>query len=153
MVRAQAERLLPLPQIGVAPTDGTSLVNIQTILWVDTASDRELGTVNLLGRNVSIAAHLERIDWRFGDGATDSSDGPGRAYTDSDPCDTVLCPGYFGHMYRTTGHPEVTAILTWSGTYRVGGGPPEPIPGTVSTDAQPTQLRIVESRSELVPNP
>jgi hypothetical protein len=153
MVRAQAQRLLPHPQIGVAPTDGTTLVRIQTILWVETASDRDLGTVSLLGRKVAISAHLERVDWRFGDGSAATSDGPGRAYTDADPCNTVRCPGYFGHIYTTTGHPQVTATLTWTGAYRVDGGASQPIPGTVTTDARPTELHVVESRSELVPNP
>jgi hypothetical protein len=128
-------------------------VQIQTILWVDTGPDRNLGTVTLLGRQVAISAHLDRVDWRFGDGASGSSDGPGRPYSDSDPCNTVRCPGYYGHIYTTTGHPEVTATLTWTGSYRIDGGAAQEIPGTVATDAQPTRLHVVEGRAELVPNP
>jgi hypothetical protein len=40
-----------------------------------------------------------------------------------------------------------------AGTYRIDGGASQPIPGTVSTDARPTEVHVVESRSELIPNP
>jgi hypothetical protein len=109
--------------------------------------------VNLLGRNVSLDARVETVDWDFGDGASATTSGPGRPYSDADPCDTVRCPGYFGHIYSDTGHLHVTATITWSGTYRIDGGPVQPIPGSVATEARPTDVHVVESRSELVPNP
>jgi len=56
MVRDQARRLLPHPMIGSAPPGHVTLVNIETVLWVNTAPERQLGTVNLLGRRVDIRA-------------------------------------------------------------------------------------------------
>lgn len=71
----------------------------------------------------------------------------------TDPCDTRLCPGYFGHVYADTGGMRVTARVSWVGRYRVDGGAWQPIPGTVTGPATSTGIRIVEARGVLVPPP
>ena len=153
MAKAQAEKLLPHPAIGTAPAGGVSLVNIETVLWVDTKPDITLGTVNLLGFRVTLRAHLERADWDFGDGATASSEGPGKAYSHADPCKTAQCPNYFGHTFRRTGEVTIGAQLTWSGQFQVDGGAWQDIPGTVTAPATEHPLHVKEARGVLVDNP
>jgi hypothetical protein len=153
MVRDEAEKLLPHPTIGSAPPGHVTLVNIETVLWVATASQRQLGTVNLLGRHVDIRAHVERVAWSFGDGSTAATNGPGIPYTTAHPCRTKQCPGYFGHTYARTGAMTITADLTWSGQFRVDGGQWQTIPGTVTAAATSTTVEVKEARGVLVPNP
>ena len=153
MVRDQAEKLLPHPVIGSAPPGRVTLVNIETVLWIASASERRLGTVTLLGRRVEIRAHIDRVTWRFGDGASATTTGPGTAYTDRHPCRTKQCPGYFGHTYTDTGSTTITAALTWTGQFSVDGGAWQTIPGTVTAAATSTTIDVKEARGVLVPNP
>jgi hypothetical protein len=152
MVRAHVERLLPHPTIGTAPPGGTSLVNIETVMWAATPSDIELGRIRLLGHDVDLRAHLERAAWRFGDGTTETADGPGTPYSTRQPCRTKTCPGYFGHVYRHTGRVAIEAELTWTGRFRVDGGAWQDIPGTVDAPATGSVVRVREARAILVPN-
>jgi len=153
MARAQAEKLLPHPRIGTAPAGNVTLVNIETVLWVDTPADFTLGTVRLLGYRVTLRAHLERTGWSFGDDQTDTTNGPGKRYTHEDPCRTADCPNYFGHTYRRTGSVTIGAELTWSGQFQVDGGAWQDIPGTVTAAAQNQPMRVKEARGVLVDNP
>ena len=153
MARAEAEKLLPHPQIGTAPAGGVSLVNIETVLWVDTKPDLTLGTVTLLGYRVTLRAHLERVEWRFGDQASETTSGPGKAYTKDDPCTTAQCPDYFGHVYRRTGHLTIGAQLTWTGQFQVDGGAWQDIAGTVTAAAMGQPIHIREARGVLVDDP
>ena len=153
MARAEAEKLLPHPKIGTAPAGGVSLVNIETVLWVDTKPDLTLGTVTLLGYRVTLRAHLERVDWSFGDQSSETTSGPGKAYTKDDPCTTAQCPDYFGHVYRNTGHLTIGAQLTWTGQFQVDGGAWQDIAGAVTAPAAGQPIHIREARGVLVDNP
>ena len=153
MARAEAEKLLPHPKIGTAPAGGVSLVNIETVLWVDTKPDLTLGTVTLLGYRVTLRAHLERVDWSFGDQSSETTSGPGKAYTKDDPCTTAQCPDYFGHVYRNTGHLTIGAQLTWTGQFQVDGGALQDIAGAVTAPAAGQPIHIREARGVLVDNP
>jgi hypothetical protein len=153
MARAQAEKLLPHPSIGTAPAGNVTLVNIETVLWVDTAPDLALGTVTLLGYRVSLRSHLEAVRWTFGDDQSDTTDGPGKRYSHDDPCRTADCPSYFGHTYRHTGPVTIGAQLTWTGQFQVDGGAWQDIPGTVTAAATAEPMRVKEARGVLVDNP
>jgi hypothetical protein len=153
MARAEAEKLLPHPAIGTAPAGGVTLVNIETVLWVDTAPDLTLGTVRLLGFRVTLRAHLETVRWQFGDGAGDTTQGPGTRYSHDQPCTTAQCPGYFGHTYRRTGPVTIGAQLTWTGQFQVDGGAWQDIPGTVTAAATGQPIHVKEARGVLVDNP
>lgn len=153
LVREQIERLVPHPAIGVAPPDGTTLVNIQTLLWLDTKAERSLGTVTLLGHQVSLRVTVNSVDWNFGDDTTDTTLGPGRPYDTDDGCNTAVCSGYFGHFYRQTGQRTITASVTWDGRYAVDGGAWQAIFTPVTAPATTTQVAVKEARGVLVPNP
>jgi hypothetical protein len=151
-LREQAQRLVPHPAIGTVPADGYTLVNIQTVLWLDTAPTRSLGTLRLLGHRVELRVSVSAVRWDFGDGGTVTAD-VGLPYSDARPCDTALCPGYFGHVYRTTGARTVTATVTWSGRYRVDGGGWQQIAGGVAGPASTLDLRVKQARGVLVGDP
>ncbi len=154
MARAEVVKLVPRPAVGIAPPGGRSLVNIQTIFWVDTAADRNLGTVRLLNHDVGLRIHVQHVHWDFGDGSTDTSSNPGPAYdSETRPCRAALCPDYFGHVYAMTGAQTVTARVTWAGEFRVDQGQWQPIDGTVTGPASSQALTIVEARGVLVPDP
>ncbi len=153
MARESAERLLPHPGIGTAPAGNVTLVNIETVLWVQTPADRTLGTVTLLGHRVTLRAHVQTVRWNFGDGTAGETSSPGKAYTDADPCRTAQCADYFGHTYLHTGEVAIAAQLTWTGQFRVDGGAWQPIAGTVTAAATSETIRVKEARGVLVPNP
>jgi len=153
MVWQRASGLIPGAAIGLAPREST-LVNIQTIMWVDTAAARTLPTVAILGQQVSIRITIDHVAWDFGDGQAGTSDGPGKPYdADGDPCRAKQCPDYFGHTYATTGSMTVTATVTWRATFRVGGGPATAIPGALAGPSTTAGIVVREARSVLVPDP
>ena len=61
MVRDEASRLIPQAAIGLAPEQAT-LVNIETVMWVDAASPHPLPAVTILGRGVRITIRLAHVD-------------------------------------------------------------------------------------------
>ncbi|HEY3712937.1 MAG TPA: hypothetical protein VGL39_00320 [Jatrophihabitantaceae bacterium] len=151
MVWEQASRMIPPAAIGLAPHENT-LVNIQTIMWVDTAAARNLPTVAILGQQVSIDIKIDHVDWNFGDEKSDTSNGPGKAYdAHGDPCKDKQCPDYYGHTYATTGDMTVTATVTWRATFRVGAGAVTAIPGTIPGPTTNAAILVREARSVLVP--
>src|SRR6185437_192026 len=113
-VRARVVRLVPSAALGVAPKAAT-LVNIQTLLWVDAPAERTLAPVTILGRRVMITLKLDHVDYAFGDGTTDTQPTAGKPYDDvHDPCNTKLCPDYYGHVYVGTGRMIITATASWA---------------------------------------
>jgi hypothetical protein len=153
LVMREVRKLVPHPKVGIAPPGGATLVNIQTLLWADTPSDQSLGTVTLLGHQVTLQVHVAQVDWDFGDGQRDTTPSPEPRYDPSAGCKTVSCPGYWGHVYAATGAMTVSATVTWSGRYRVDGGAWLDIPGTVTGPATTAALTVRQARGVLVPNP
>jgi hypothetical protein len=150
MVRDRVARLVPTAAIGLAPRQAT-LVNIQTIMWVATVPQRTLAPLTILGRRVVVRIRLDHVDWDFGDGQSDSPKAPGRPYDKvRAPCETVDCPGYFGHTYTETGAMTVTATARWAAVFTVDGGRPVSIPGTVSGPSASAALRVRQARGVLV---
>jgi hypothetical protein len=151
-VRAQVVRLVPRAGVRAAPS-GSALVQLESLFWVDTAATRDLGTVELAGHQVAITVRVSSVRWDFGDGTSDSNNGPGRPFTQDSHCGQKQCPGWFGHTYEKTGTVTVTARVNWSATYAVDGGPAQLIGGTV--DAAPETMTVVvkQARAVLVPNP
>jgi hypothetical protein len=153
MVRDRVVRLVPSAAVGLAPREAT-LVNIQTIMWVDAPTRRALAPITLLGRRVVVRLALDHVDWSFGDEQTDHTTGAGKAYDPlNDPCRAVECPGYFGHIYRKTGAVIVSATASWRASFTVDGGAPVAIPGTVAGPTARTPLAVKQARAVLVPNP
>lgn len=151
-IRSHAIRLLPKISIGTAPI-GTTLINIQTILWAGTNTIRSLGTPTVTGQPVAIRVRFTHANWDYGDGNTDSLDQPGKPYTDADPCKVVSCPDYQGHIFTTTGTKTVTMSVTWSAQYRIGNGPWQNLDGTITGPASSTTITVRQARGILVTTP
>jgi hypothetical protein len=153
MVRDHASRLIPQAAIGLAPQHAT-LVNIETVMWVDATSPNALPAVTILGRGVRITIRLAHVNWDFGDGDHLASIGPGKRYDERrHPCDTKLCPDYFGHVYIRTGTMSISATASWTATFTVDGGQPVAIPGTVTGPTAGAAIHVKQARGVLVPNP
>ncbi len=152
-VLQEIRRRVPHPAVGVAPPGGISLVQTQTLFWVNTPVQVDLGAVRLAGQNVRLRVRLQQVNWDFGDGHTDTTADPGKAYDRADPCDTKMCPDYYGHVYRRHGTYTVSAEVSWTGQFQVAGGAWRQIPTPVLGPAQTTGTHIYQARGELVPDP
>ena len=153
MVIDRAARLIPTAAIGVAPKAAT-LVNMQTIMWVEAPAKQTLPTARILGKQVRITIVLDHVNWSFGDGRTDTTTNPGKRYDGvNDTCETRLCPDYYGHIYTNKGRTTLTATAAWRATFTVGTGPPTAIPGTINGPTARSPIRVREARAVLVDNP
>lgn len=153
LVRDRIARLVPGAAVGVAP-DGDTLVNIETVLWVDAPGQQVLAPLTILGQRVAVTLTLARVDWSFGDGTQQATSSAGRRYdTASDPCRTAQCPGYYGHTYTATGPMGVSATVAWTARFRVDGRASVTIPGTVVGPAGRADVTVRQARGILVPDP
>ena len=152
MVEEEFRKRVPSPGIGVAP-EGDTLVNIETVLWVDTVADQALATVTLVGHRVDLRIHIARVDWTFGDGASDFTTSPERPYSTAHPCTTPACAHYWGHTYTTIGPMQISATVNWTGRYRVDGGAWQTIPARVAGPASTAPITVHEARGVLVEPP
>ncbi|MGI8677161.1 MAG: hypothetical protein ACR2LX_00450, partial [Jatrophihabitans sp.] len=125
MVLAQAKRLVPSAAVGLAP-HGSTLVNIETVMWAEAPASRTLPAVTLLGRTVVISLKLDSVAWDYGDGASDPNGPPGKPYdATNDPCRLRQCTDYDGHTYLRTGPVTVTAVARWRASFTIDGGAPQ----------------------------
>jgi hypothetical protein len=154
-IRDRVIRLLPQVGIGTAGPSPTTLVNIQTLLWARTGTDRGLGRVVIVGRPVWLKIVFDHGSWDFGDGTSASSAVPGKAYDDAgDPCAQVLCPDYYGHLYRATGAMTITLRVSWRASYSLDGTHFQELAGGPITGPRAsTALTVRQARAVLVPNP
>jgi hypothetical protein len=147
-------KLVPTAKIAAAGQHNVSLVNVETLFWLDTPANVDLGSTPLLGQQVHLLASIQSVTWDFGDGHSAISQGPGRPFLETDHCGTASCPGWFGHTYTATAAKlTVTATATWIGRYSVNGGPFVAIAGTVTAPPATVPMPVVEARTVLVPNP
>ncbi|MEO6886881.1 MAG: hypothetical protein ABI232_11455, partial [Jatrophihabitantaceae bacterium] len=161
LLRQQAIRLLPHVAVGTTgkpdqiSTAPVSLVNIQTILWAQTTPTRDLGHVIILGQPVHLRITLAHADWNFGDGTTDTTTRAGKVYDEgTDPCATVRCPDYFGHVYSRTGSTTVKLAITWTGSYSLDGAHYQPIGGgDITGPATAATLTLRQAHGVLVRPP
>jgi hypothetical protein len=152
MVEEEFRKRVPSPAIGVAP-QGDTLVNIETVLWVNTAADQALATVTLVGHRVDLHIRLAEVDWTFGDGTRDFTTSPERPYSTAHPCTTPDCAHYWGHTYTSIGAMQITATVYWTGTYRVDAGAWQTIPTRVAGPASTATITVHEARGVLVDAP
>lgn len=139
---AQAFATLTWPEspLTIQPPGGRTLVNLETnFLTTNTAPTTQ--SVQLLGQSVDIEATPSTWTWLHGDGTTQTTDRPGTPYPDL----TVT------HIYRdadTVANPSVDT--TYTGRYRLNGGPWQLIPTTRTITGTPAELEIVPATPQLV---
>jgi hypothetical protein len=152
MVRQEAQRLVPRAAIGLAPKQKT-LVNVETIMWVDTPRERDLPVATILGQQVTIHITVTGVAWDYGDDNTVAHGPIGTPYdAKHNPCKTKQCADYEGHTYTTTGHMAITATVSWRASFRVGGGPVTAIPGALTGPTAAADVLVREARAVLVPD-
>ncbi|QSR26855.1 hypothetical protein CFH99_14590 [Nocardioides aromaticivorans] len=136
---AFAELKLPAGELVIQPPDGLTLVNFDTNFY--TTSTRPIArTVTLLGRRVTLEATPSTFHWNFGDGERLSTSDPGAPY----PSLRVT----HNYLRKDTYRPSLGT--TYTGRYRVDGGPWRQIPGTVTINGTGQALRAIEAELRLV---
>ena len=97
---------------------------VSKIVIVYTSGDSQTMETQVGGAPVTIVATPASYTWDWGDGTTTTTKDPGAAYPDH----TVF------HKYSHTADNVVISLTTtWTATYSVGGGPAQPISGTLTT--------------------
>lgn len=129
----------PSSELVVQPPDGQTLVNFPTIFYTDNAAPSRQ-RVTLLRQGVLIEATPTTYTWRFGDGTSTSTATPGAAY----PAMEVT------HEYATVGTFSPSVDTTYTGRYRLAGGPWVAIPETLTVPGAAQTLETVEARPTLV---
>lgn len=136
---AFAELELPAGELVIQPPDGLTLVNFDTNFYT-TSTEPIARTVTLLGRRVTLEATPSTFHWTFGDGESLTTSDPGAPY----PRLRVT----HDYLRKDTYRPSLAT--TYTGRYRVGGGPWRQIPGTVTIDGVGQELRAIEAEPKLV---
>jgi len=131
----------PRSTLSLQPPDGVTLVGFHTNFFT-TNTKATTKTVNLLGQRIQIQATPTSYDWQFGDGTHQATSTPGAAYPD------LLVT----HAYTHTGTVRPAVATTYTGRYRLGTGPWQPIPGTLTLAGPTTRLEIREARGALTGN-
>ncbi|WP_156391941.1 MULTISPECIES: PKD domain-containing protein [unclassified Nocardioides] len=136
---AFARLKLPAAKLVIQPPDGLTLVNFDTNFY--TTSTRPISrTVTLLGQRVTLEATPAEFEWTFGDGESLATTEPGAPY----PALRIT------HNYLQTGTYQPSLDTVFTGRYRVGGGPWQQIPGTVTIEGTGQDLRAIEAEPKLV---
>ena len=140
MVRSAFAALrLPGSTLSLQPPDGVTLVNFETNFYTDdTAAITK--TVRLLGQRVTIEATPSSFTFHFGDDLKMDTTDPGAPY----PNLRVT----HNYLRKATYRPWLST--TYSGRFRVGNGPWQDIPGTVTIDGPKQRLRAIEASPKLV---
>jgi hypothetical protein len=137
---AAALKLVPIhPSVlQVQPANGRTLVNFDTNFYTDTrAFDR---AVTLLGQRVDLHIVPSAFGWRFGDGATLTTEEPGAPYPELQVT----------HSYLRKGTVAPSVDTTYTATFRVNGGPWRDVPGSVTIAGAPVDLEVLTATPTLV---
>ena len=113
---------------------------VSKIVIVYTSGDSQTMETQVGGTPVTIVATPASYTWDWGDGTTTTTKDPGAAY----PNHTVF------HKYSHTAQGVVISLTTtWSATYSIGGGPAQPISGTLTTTDTSNPFDLVRRISYL----
>ena len=114
------------------PPGDMVIVTKDLIVYTDPSSRTLSTTVG--GTPVSVVVTPVSYRWDWGDGTSTTTRDPGAAY----PHQTVV------HRYRELLQGVVvTLTTTWSATFSVEGGPPQPVSGTVTTTESSAPFDLV----------
>ncbi len=143
MLRAFERVPLPESEVVVQPPGGETLVGLDTIFSTD--ADEFSETVTLLGRSVELDIAPSSYAWSHGDDSGQTTDWPGARWTRGGSAS-----GYITHVYEDTARLATSVDTTWSARYRVGNGPWQEVPGTVTIEGEAAPLRVRSASPRLV---
>jgi hypothetical protein len=129
---------LPVPQGAIEANPTRSLVGLPTFFWYSGYDGLPLTrTVSAFGVSVEVEATPTSYRWAFGDGASLTSEGLGRAYPARSP---------IAHTYQTARQAvTVRCRFGFAVRWRTGGGPWAPLPPLTRTAAM--TLAVAESQT------
>ncbi|MGI8535606.1 MAG: hypothetical protein ACR2K2_03735 [Mycobacteriales bacterium] len=136
IVNRDFQRVVALKGVPVISPEPDTLVNIDTIFSTSSPQSYDI-PLTILGRSVVITATASHWTWHFGDGATGDTTVAGSQ-------------GRVLHTYRQSGSRGAYVVIDWTGTFRVGGGPVQPVTGTATTTGDPVTVAVKQARTELV---
>jgi hypothetical protein len=139
ILRAMQRLDWPASELVIQPPDGLTLVNFDTNFYTPSTAPITR-RVTLLGQAITIEATPSEYHWDFDDGEPLATSEPGAPYPDL----TVT------HNYTRTGVYRPSLDTVYSGRYRVGNGPWQSIPGTVTIQGTAQQLEAIEAQPKLV---
>ncbi len=139
VLRAMRRLDWPAPVLTIQPPDGRTLVNLDTNFFTTSAAP-VTRRVRLLGRPVTIEATPSTYTWDFGDGPGRTTADPGAPYPDLGVT----------HRYLRTGTYRPRLATTYAGRFRVGSGPWQQIPGTVTVTGDPQRIEVLEATPRLL---
>ncbi|MAS56354.1 MAG: hypothetical protein CMJ44_17365 [Pimelobacter sp.] len=129
----------PESELVIEPPDGRTLVNFDTNFY--TADDSPVRQrVTLLNQSVLIEATPTTYTWHFGDGTTLDTASPGAPYPALDVT----------HDYARAEQYAPSLDTTYTGRYRLAGGPWIAIPETLTVPGAAQELEAVEALPTLV---
>ncbi len=117
VLRAFQSLSWPQSELAIQPPGGQTLVNFATNFYTDNVAPTQQ-SVTLLGRSVLIEATPTTYTWRYGDGTSAATASPGAPYPALDVT----------HGYATLGTFAPSVDTTYTGRYRLDGGPWTAIP-------------------------
>ena len=137
-----ALRRMGLPALTVhTQPSPTTLVNLDTIFYTEPVPFTK--QITLLGQPVTVTARPTSYTWHHGDGTTATTSTPGAPYPSMEVTHTYL------HAHVTV---QTRVSVTYTGRFKVAGGPWQDIPGSVTITGPPTALRIAEATPVLSGN-
>ncbi|QIK74365.1 hypothetical protein [Nocardioides piscis] len=150
MLTAFKQVTLPSSTIRVQPPGGKTLVNFDTIF--STKAERHQIDVHLDKVDIDVVLEVwpSSFAWHHGDGTSQTTTIPGRAWTEGD--EVSPDNGFVVHRYtRLHKAAPVSVDTTWSAQFKVAGQPAwQPVDGTVTIAGQPITLRVLEATPALV---
>lgn len=139
VLRAFRRLSWPRSELVIQPPGGTTLVNLPTIFYTDnTAPSRQ--RVTLLRQGVLIEATPTTYTWHYGDGTSTSTPTAGTPYPAFD----------ITHEYGTVDTFAPRLDTTYTGRYRLEGGPWIAIPETLTVTGASQRLQTVTAIPTLV---
>ncbi len=133
-------QLKPQPSdIALQPNTGWVIATVPTVAMA--ADAPRLHAATLLGAAVDIRATASGYNWQWGDGSHTATTDPGRPY----PNATLT------HTYpHAPDAANVALTTTWTGEFRINGGPWQDFDTTINSASNPVALTIYDPRSRLV---
>ena len=130
----------PASPLQIQPPGGRTLVNLATN-FLTTNTTHTSQSITLLSQQVQIEATPTTWTWHHGDGTTQNTSTPGTAYPKLTITHTYL-------QADVTVKPSVDT--TYTGRYRVNGGPWTPIPATRTIEGAAAELEILTATPQLI---
>ncbi len=131
--------------LAIQPPGGETLVNLDTIFSTE-AESFSTGKLDLIpGYRIEFAISPRAFSWSFGDGRKLSTDWAGEPWVEGRDVGDLIT-----HVYATKGRANSSVTIQWGATYRLNGGAPAPVAGTVEVTSAVVELDVLEAKPQLV---